>query len=65
LFSFPVYPGTFLVLVSGCGAAGARTSSVTISGDTQLGLVLGNSTPNSSEIDLNVTSWNSTRRTIR
>jgi len=64
-YSFPVYPGTFLVLVSGCGAAGARTSSVTISGDTQLGLVLGNSTPNSSEIDLNVTSWNSTRRTIR
>ena len=64
-YSFPVYPGTFLVLVSGCGAAGARTSSVTISGDTQLGLALGNSTPNSSEIDVNVTSWNSTRRTIR
>ena len=65
LFSFPVYPGTFLVLVSGCGAAGARTSRVTISGDTALGLALGNSTPNSNEIDANVTSWNSTRRTIR
>lgn len=64
-FSFSVYPGTFLVLVSGCSPAGARTSRVTISGDTQLVLTLGNSTPNSHEIDVNMTSWNSTRRTIR
>jgi len=64
-FSFPVYPGTFLVLVSGCGAAGARTSRITISNDTQLTLSLGNSTPTSNEIDANVTTWNSTRRTIR
>jgi hypothetical protein len=64
-FSYSVYPGTFLVLVSGCRLAGARTSRVTISGDTQLALALENSTPNSYDIDTNVTSWNSTRRTVR
>src|SRR5256884_9338075 len=46
-YSFPVYPGTFLVLVSGCGAAGAPPLRVTVSGGKALRPPPGDSTPES------------------